>query len=202
MIGPLYMNGAFGHGTSYVIALIIGICFGFVLERSGFGDARNLTSIFYFRDFRVLRVMFTGIVTAMLGLVLLSWVGLFDYQMVLKYSLLKTYLWPQLAGGLLNGLGFIIGGYCPGTSAVATASGKIDGAFGLLGMVFGTWVFAWGYPLWGAFYKSADMGRVTLWQFFGIPMGLMAVIILAMALVAFYLAGLGEKWAPYDRKVS
>jgi hypothetical protein len=199
MIGPLYMNGVFGPATSYVIAVVIGICFGFTLERAGFGDARNLTNIFYFRDFRVLRVMFSAIVTAMVGLVVLSWIGLFDYGMLLKYSLLKTYFWPQLVGGLLNGLGFIIGGYCPGTSAVATSSGKVDGILSLLGMIVGTWIFAWGYPIWGTFYKSAAMGRVTLWQFFGIPMGVMAVIILVVALVSFYLAGLGEKWAPYDR---
>ena len=66
-------------------------------------------------------------------------------------------------------------------------------------LLVGTWIFAWGYPIWGTFYKSAAMGRVTLWQFFGIPMGVMAVIILVVALVSFYLAGLGEKWAPYDR---
>ncbi|MCA1960898.1 MAG: hypothetical protein LDL33_08875, partial [Desulfomonile sp.] len=54
---------------------------------------------------------------------------------------------------------------------------------------------------WGAFYKSANLGRLTLWQVFGVPMELMAGAIVLMALAAFYLAGLGEKWAPYDKQL-
>lgn len=198
-MGPLYLNGVFEYGTSLVIAVIVGFLFGFVLERAGFGDSRNLTNIFYFRDFRVLRVMFSAVVTCMIGLILLYWVGLFDYSVLLEVSLLKTYLWPQVVGGVLVGLGFVMGGYCPGTSAVGIVSGKIDAILFMLGMIAGIWVFAAGWPIWGSFYMSSDLGRLTLWQVFGIPMWIMAFIILAMALAAFYLAGLGEKWAPYDK---
>ena len=49
-------------------ALIIGMAFGFVLERAGFGSSRKLAGIFYFRDMTVLKVMFTAVITAMLGL--------------------------------------------------------------------------------------------------------------------------------------
>ena len=199
MTGPLYMYGVISYGTSLALAVIIGILFGFVLERAGFGDARNLTNIFYFRDMRVLRVMFSAIVTAMVGLVVLSWIGVFDYNMFVEYALLKTYVWPQLVGGVLFGIGFVVGGYCPGTAAVGVSSGKLDSVVFLLGLVGGIWVFAAGFPLWGAFYKSSALGRLTLWQVFGIPMPLMALIIVIMALAAFYLAGLGEKWAPYDK---
>jgi uncharacterized protein len=198
-MGPLYLNGVFEYGTSLVIAVVVGFLFGFVLERAGFGDSRNLTNIFYFRDFRVLRVMFSAVVTCMIGLILLYWVGLFDYSVLLEVSLLKTYLWPQVVGGVLVGLGFVMGGYCPGTSAVRIVSGKIDALLFMLGMIAGIWVFAAGWPIWGSFYMSSDLGRLTLWQVFGIPMWIMAFIILAMALAAFYLAGLGEKWAPYDK---
>lgn len=200
MTGPLYMLDVFGTQTSLIVAVIVGFLFGFVLERAGFGDARNLTSIFYFRDMRVLRVMFSAVVTAMLGLIALSYVGLFDYSVLLDYSLLKTYLWPQLVGGLLFGLGFVMGGYCPGTACVAVSSGKVDALVFLLGMIGGVWLFAAGWPIWGAFYKSADWGRITLWQVFGLPMPVMALLITGMALAAFFLAGLGEKWAPYDKK--
>ncbi len=199
MTGPLYLNGAFEYGTSLAIAVGIGFLFGFILERAGFGDARNLTNIFYFRDMRVLRVMFSAVLTAMVGLVVLSLLGLFDYSVLLDVSLLKTYLWPQLVGGIIFGLGFIIGGYCPGTSVVGIVSGKLDAIVFMAGMIAGIWVFAAGFPLWGSFYMSSDLGRVTLWQVFGIPMLDMAGLVVAMALVAFYLAGLAEKWAPYDK---
>ncbi len=137
MSGPLYLVDAFGYGTSLWVALGVGILFGFVLERAGFGDSRNLTNIFYFRDMRVLKVMFSAMVTAMVGLIVLSWIGLFDYSMLLDSSLLQTYLWPQLVGGILFGLGFLIGGYCPGTSAVGIVSGKLDALVYMLGMIAG-----------------------------------------------------------------
>ncbi|MCA1960897.1 MAG: YeeE/YedE family protein, partial [Desulfomonile sp.] len=147
MTGPLYLFGTFGTGTSLALAVVIGFLFGFVLERAGFGDARNLTSIFYFRDMRVLRVMFSALTTAMVGLVALSWVGLFDYTVLVENSLLSTYLWPQLVGGILFGVGFVVGGYCPGTAVVGVTSGRIDAVAFLLGMISGIWVFAAGFPV-------------------------------------------------------
>jgi uncharacterized membrane protein YedE/YeeE len=199
MTGPLYMMGAFSYWTNLLLSLVIGFFFGFVLERAGFGDARNLTNIFYFRDMRVLKVMFSAVCTAMVGLIVLSWVGLFDYSVLLQYSLLKTYLWPQLVGGILFGMGFVIGGYCPGTSAVGMVSGRLDAIVFLGGMIAGIWGFAAGFPAWKGFYMSYDLGRLTLWQVLHVPMPLMAALIVAMALGAFWLAGLGEKWAPYDK---
>jgi hypothetical protein len=188
MSGPLYLKDVFGFATSLWVALGVGILFGFVLERAGFGDARNLTNIFYFRDMRVLKVMFSAIVTAMLGLIFLSWIDLFDYSILVDYSLLKTYLWPQLVGGILFGLGFVIGGYCPGTSAVGIVSGKLDALVYMFGMIVGIWVFAAGFPVWGSFYMSSPLGRITLWQEFGISRELMAAAVV-----------LTEKWDPYDK---
>jgi hypothetical protein len=66
-------------------------------------------------------------------------------------------------------------------------------------MLAGIWGFAAGFPAWQGFYMSHDLGRLTLWQVLGIPMPLMAALIVVMALGAFWLAGLGEKWAPYDK---
>lgn len=199
MTGPLYMMGAFSYWTNLFLSVVIGFFFGFVLERAGFGDARNLTNIFYFRDMRVLKVMFSALCTAMVGLIVLSWVGLFDYSVLLRYSLLKTYLWPQLIGGILFGMGFAIGGYCPGTSVVGVVSGRLDAIVFLCGMLAGIWGFAAGFPAWQGFYMSYDLGRLTLWQVLGIPMPLMAALIVVLALGAFWMAGLGERWAPYDK---
>jgi uncharacterized membrane protein YedE/YeeE len=193
------MLGAFGYWMGLLLATVVGFLFGFVLERAGFGDSRNLTNIFYFRDMRVLRVMFSALCTAMVGLLLLSWVGLFDYSVLLQYSLLETYLWPQLVGGILFGLGFVMGGYCPGTSMVGIVSGKIDALVFMVGMFAGIYVFAAGFPAWADFYKSSDMGRITLWQLFGVSAPVAAAAIVVMALVAFVLAPLGERWAPYDK---
>ncbi len=107
------------------VAVVVGIAFGFVLEHSGFGRAQKLVGQFYGNDMTVFKVMFTGIVTAMLGAVILADFGLLDLRAVsFNYP---TYLWPMTVGGLLLGVGFAVAGYCPGTSLVAMASGKLDG---------------------------------------------------------------------------
>ena len=64
---PLYMKDAFGEPVGFVLATLLGFGFGFVLERSGFGRANVLSAQFYFTDTRVLKVMFSAIVTALLG---------------------------------------------------------------------------------------------------------------------------------------
>lgn len=199
MTGPLYAYSAFVQSYDLWFALVIGIFFGFILERAGFADARNLTNVFYFRDMRVLKVMFSALVTAMVGLIALSWAGLFDYKLFIGWSLLNTYLWPQAVGGIFFGLGFVIGGYCPGTSVVGVVSGKLDSIVFFLGLIVGMWVFAFGFPLWGAFYKSSNLGQITLWGVFGLSKEMMALAIVIMAFAAFFLAHLAEKWAPYDR---
>src|SRR6266568_3601430 len=109
------------------VAVVVGIAFGFVQERSGFGRAQKLVGQFYGYDMTVLKVMFTAIVTAMLGTVVLSGLGLLDLHAVeFNYP---TYLWPMIVGGLILGVGFILSGYCPGTSFVAATSGKLGGFF-------------------------------------------------------------------------
>ena len=128
MIAPFYKYGLFGDEVSLILAAVIGVGFGFFLERAGFGSSRKLAAQFYFTDMAVFKVMFSAIVTAMLGLFYLSWAGLVDISMV---YVSPTYLLPQLIGGLVLGLGFIVGGYCPGTSVVGMSTGRLDAfAFG------------------------------------------------------------------------
>jgi len=108
MNAPLYKYGLFSLSTSFFVAILIGIAFGFMLERAGFSSAKKLVSQFYFKDFSVLKVMFTAIVTAMLGLLYFDMLGWIDLS---KVYLTPTFIWPQLVGGLVLGVGFAIGGY-------------------------------------------------------------------------------------------
>jgi uncharacterized protein len=182
MIAPFYKYGLFGEFTSLIIAFLIGIGFGFFLERAGFGNARTLAAQFYFTDLRVFKVMFTAILTAMLGIFYLSWIGLLDLSLIYVSD---TYLLPQIAGGLILGAGFVIGGYCPGTSAVSASTGRIDGAVYLLGMIAGLVVFAECFPLVESFYNATPMGRITLPELFQVPYGLLVFLIVIMAVGAF-----------------
>lgn len=182
MIAPFYKYGLFGDSTSLVVAFLVGIGFGFFLERAGFGSAPKLAAQFYLTDLTVFKVMFTAIVTAMVGIFYLSWIGLLDLSLVYVSD---TYLMPQVVGGLILGVGFVIGGYCPGTSAVSASTGRIDGAVYLLGMFAGLIVFAEFFPLVEGFYNSTAMGRVTLPDVFHLSYGLVVFLVAAMAIAGF-----------------
>jgi uncharacterized membrane protein YedE/YeeE len=187
MNAPLFKFAAFGDEASLVIAFVIGTGFGFFLERSGFGSARKLTAQFYLDDLAVFKVMFTAIVTAMLGVFYLSWLGIMDLALV---DLVPTHLWPQLAGGLVLGFGFVIGGYCPGTSLVAAVTGRIDGMVFVLGAMAGMYAFGEAFPLLKGFYESGDFGRLTLPQAFHLPYGLVVFLVVVMAVGGFT----GAEW--------
>ncbi|MCX6170454.1 MAG: YeeE/YedE thiosulfate transporter family protein [Ignavibacteriales bacterium] len=187
---PYFKFDYFGFDFSLVVAFIIGIGFGFALERGGFGNARILAAQFYFYNMRVLKVMFTAIVTAMLGLFYFAWLGWLDLSLVYVGD---TYILPQIVGGLILGMGFVIGGYCPGTSVVSASTGRIDGLVYLLGIFFGIFVFGEMFPLLEGFYNSTNMGRVTLPGFLGLSHGMVVFLVVAMALGAFAAAQWGER---------
>ncbi len=198
MIAPLFKNGFFGVDFSFFLALLIGIAFGYLLEKGGFGNSRKLVSQFYFTDWAVLKVMFTAIIVAMLGLLYLNWMGILDLN---KVYIVPTYFWAQMFGGALLGFGFIFGGYCPGTSIVSAVTGKIDGMVFVLGVFIGTMLFGDVLYDWlEGIYFSGNMGKVTLPEFFGMNAGVIAFIIVLIAVGAFWIAEKTEKdWDPYKK---
>jgi short-subunit dehydrogenase len=168
------------------VAAVVGVAFGFVQERTGFGRAQKLVGQFYGYDMTVFKAMFTAIVTAMLGTVVLAGLGLLDLPAVeIGYP---TFLWPMIVGGLVLGAGFIVSGYCPGTSFVAAASGKLDGLVTVLGVVLGTLAYAEAEPAMGGFQSSGRLGGFFLHQWLGLPRPLVAVLVAALAIVGFVVA--------------
>ena len=190
MNAPFYKFGLFNFDVSLIIAFIIGIAFGFTLERGGFGNARILAAQFYFSNMRVLKVMFTAIVTAMLGIYYLSVIGFMDLSLVYVSS---TYIVPQVVGGLILGVGFVIGGYCPGTSVVSFSTGRLDGLVYILGVMAGIFVFGEIYPLIENFYYSTNLGSLTIPQYFDMSYGMVVFFVVLMALGAFAAAEWAEK---------
>lgn len=185
MIFPLVTEASLAF--SIVLATLIGVGFGFVLERAGFGVATKLAAQFYFRDLTVFKVMFTAIVTAMLGLVAASSLGLADLRGLSESIASWTWIWPMLAGGLVLGAGFIISGYCPGTSIVSAASGNVDGMFAVGGVVTGTLVYGWLLKI-DAVAKFHESGAKEAWFLYDLlPVSpeLIAVAVAIMAVLAF-----------------
>lgn len=186
-MAPLYEFGGIGETASLVIAVLLGVAFGWFLERGGMGSARKLAGQFYFTDLSVLKLMFSAILTAMLGLFWLSWAGLLDLSRV---YVPETFIAPQLVGGLVFGVGFAAGGLCPGTSCVAAATGRRDGLALIGGMLTGVFVFGEAFPVLGTFADSTARGAWTLPQASGLSYGTVVGIIVAAALGAFA----GAEW--------
>ena len=170
-----------------VVSVAIGFAFGFVLERAGFGRAPKLVAQFYGNDMTVLKVMFTAVVTAMIGMVVLDGVGLVDMRAVGDTASSATFLWPMIVGGLLVGAGFVISGYCPGTSLVAAASGKLDGVATVVGVVVGTVLYAelTALPAVARFHDSGYLGQIYLYDLLRLPPAAIALFVAAVAVGAF-----------------
>ncbi|HXX59032.1 MAG TPA: DUF6691 family protein [Thermodesulfovibrionales bacterium] len=182
MNSPLFAYGLFGEGTSLIVAILLGFFFGLFLERGGLGNPHKLTGVFYLKDFTVPKVMFTSMLVASGGLYLLGDLNVLD---VSKIWTIPTFFWPQLVGGFLFGLGFLVAGYCPGTAVTGLASGRIDALVTVIGMIAGSLVFAVIYPAIENFYLSSEMGTATLPMILGVSHWTVLFILAVMAVVMF-----------------
>lgn len=180
---PLHLAALFSEPVMYLIYGLIGLGFGYTLEISGFNDSPRLAAQFYFKDLRVLKVMFTAIVVAMVLTFLAAGIGILDYNLIWVNP---TYLWSGIIGGLIMGVGFIVGGFCPGTSVVAAATLKIDGILFVLGGLVGATLFGESERFFPHFYNGSYFGRVTLMDIFNLPTGVIVLLVVLMALFMFW----------------
>lgn len=175
---PLYDDGV-------ASGLISGVLFGYILESAGFASPRKLTAQFRFTDWSVFKVMFTAIVVAGIGLYAASATGIMPAGAV---YIPTNYLWAMLAGGALVGAGMAIGGYCPGTSTVGLASGRLDSVFFMFGMVLGTGLFASVFDwIQGFYFAAKGPDAQTLGDLFGVPTWLVLAVLVLMAIAGFAL---------------
>ncbi|HAZ03518.1 MAG: sulfurtransferase [Bacteroidetes bacterium GWF2_42_66] len=189
-MGPLVVYEIISENTNFLLAFLIGISFGFVLESNGFSSSRRLAGMFYGYDTTVLKVFFTAAITAMLGLLFMSLFGWLDLSMI---YINPTFLWSAIGGGVIMGIGFILGGYCPGTSFCAASIGKLDALAFIGGLFIGVFIFTEGYPLWDDFYKAKFMGSPTLNEMIGVSRGVLTFLIILVALAMFWVGEWAEK---------
>lgn len=188
-MAPLDLSAIAGTWPYFLIFFIIGLGFGSVLEMAGFGDSRKLAAQFYLKDMTVLKVMFTAIIVAAVLVFFSSSLGLLDFDRVFVPP---TYLTPGIVGGLIMGVGFIIGGFCPGTSVVSASTLKGDGAVFLLGVTLGIGLFSETAEGMMDFWYGTYYGRVTVGDFLNVPNGIAALLVVMMALIMFYAGEMSE----------
>ena len=196
-MAPIQFNYQVSEGVLLLFALLTGIVFGMLLEKAGFGNARKLVQQFYFTDMSMFKVLFSAIVTAMVGIFWLSYLGVLD---ITQIYINGTYLWPQIIGGIVFGFGFVICGLCPGTSCVAVFTGKLDGLAVFAGMFAGLIIFGEIEPLLSKAINYSSMGDISLYEIFNMNYGLLTLLITLVALGAFWFAGRVEQ--RYNSKMS
>jgi hypothetical protein len=187
---PLASSVELATGTFLLLTLVGGVAFGVVLERAGFGSGCKLTAVFYGYDMSVVKVMFTAIVTAMVGLWLLASIGVIDMQ---EIYIVPTNYAAQLIGGLVFGAGFVIGGYCPGTAVVACAAGRTDAWVFALGLLAGIAIYARymsGVEQW---IRANAIDNVTLPSLTGIATGWWVALFVVLLALAAWGMGIAER---------
>lgn len=187
-MGPLYPQELLSGEYNLLIGFLIGIGFGFLLEASGFTNTRKLAGVFYGYDATVIKVFFAASLTALLGLFFLHYLGMIDISVTFFP---KTFWIPTLVGSLIMGLGFIIGGFCPGTSLSAAVTGKIDAIIFIVGVMIGIFGFIFSFDLWKGLRSSGNMGKVNITEWLGISEGIFIFIFIVVAIATFVVF---QKW--------
>lgn len=179
----MYQLDTLDSAKAFLASLLIGMAFGFFLERAGFGSSRKLTGVFYFRDMTVIKVMFTAVITSALGLtccIVLGWITIEGIY------LMPTVYGAYIVGGLIFGVGFVMGGWCPGTAATGVASGKIDALIFLLGAVIGSALFNEMFGLIKPLYESGQRGVVFIYDTLGMSKAAFNVLLSIAAVLMFW----------------
>lgn len=183
-MGPLIPMEIIPGQWSNMIAVLLGMAFGIVMEGSGFSSSRKIVGLFYGYDFTVVRVFMTATLTAAIGLLYFSYMGWIDMSMVYIHP---TYITGAIVGGVIMGLGFITGGYCPGTSLVAVGIGKIDAIVFTLGMLVGIFIFSEAFSAFEGIYTGNYLGSVTITDVFGISAPLFVFLFTLVSVAVFYI---------------
>jgi uncharacterized membrane protein YedE/YeeE len=124
-----------------VLAIVLGIFFGFALQRVGATNPQNIINMLRLKDLHLMKAIFFAIGISSAVLFGLMAIGVIDAG---HLSIKSSYI-GVIAGGAILGLGFAVAGYCPGTGLAALADGRKDALFfvggGLLGALIYTLVY-------------------------------------------------------------
>jgi len=170
------------------IALLLGVVFGFLLNKAGLTSYHKIVNVFRLTDMAVLKFMMSGLVVAMIGLYAMRGLGWIVFPAVPA-----TYVVGNLAGGLIFGVGMALSGFCPGTCVAGAGEGKLDYLVpGILGFLTGAAAFGLTYEtVFPQISRLAAYGNVTIGQLWNIDSWLAIGLFSAMSLFLFYLIDRG-----------
>ncbi|MCF6193240.1 MAG: YeeE/YedE family protein [Kangiellaceae bacterium] len=145
-----------------ILAIIVGLAFGFVLHRVGAGNPQYIINMLRLQDLHLARVILFAIGISSLLLFFLLSTGLINES----HISIKTASIGVIVGGLIFGIGFAVGGYCPGTCLVGVGGGRKDALFFVLGGLIGAGVFTliyeWLTATFPSLFEVIAGGKVTI----------------------------------------
>jgi uncharacterized protein len=169
--------------TNYLLALFVGVFFGFSLNKAGLTKYHKIVNVFRLTDLAVLKFMMTALVVAMTGLYILRGLGLVTFPAVPA-----TYVVGNLVGGLIFGVGMALAGFCPGTCAAGAGEGKLDYIIpGFLGFLVGAIIYGLTYAqVFPQISAIANLGGVVMPDLWNLNPYLTVLTFGLMSLLLFY----------------
>jgi hypothetical protein len=141
-------------------AILIGLFFGFVLQKSGAANPQRILGMLRLKDFHLMKTIFLGIGLSSLLLFLLMALGGINTS----HLSVKTAYFGVILGGGIMGMGWALSGFCPGTGIVAAGALRKDALFFILGGLVGAWIFIgiYGSLASTALFEKIGGGKATL----------------------------------------
>ena len=170
--------------ANYIITLILGVFFGFSLNKAGLTKYNKIVNVFRFTDMAVLKFMMTALIVSMSGLYALRGLGLVTFP-----NVPPTYVVGNLVGGLIFGVGMALSGYCPGTCAAGAGEGKMDYIVpGVLGFLTGAVIFGLTYQqVFPPINAIANYGNAIIPELWNVSAFLFIVMFSLMSVLLFYM---------------
>ncbi|MCP4748732.1 MAG: YeeE/YedE family protein [Desulfobacteraceae bacterium] len=166
---------------SLLYGLVTGIVFGVLLQKAQILRYDKQIGALRLIDMTIIKFMLSAIVVASIGIYLFKDIGL------IKLSVKPASTGAQLFGGTLFGIGWGLLGYCPGTAAGALGEGRIDGLWGIFGMLCGAALFATVYPIVKAhIINIGEYGKITLPQVLGISHWIVIALLAVASILLFF----------------
>lgn len=153
-----------------LLGLAIGMAIGAVMQLGGASSYRKILGSLLLKDLHVIKLILMTIAVTTVGIYALDLVHL--AHMDIK----PTYIVGIAVAGLIFGVGFAISGYCPGTCVLASAEGKTDAVFTLLGGLVGAAIYALVYPFMAPLIGLTNFGEITIPGIFNITNGIWIAI--------------------------
>jgi len=162
---------------------LFGLAFGFIVQRSRFCFVSAISNFVLFRDGRLLKGVFAGLIVSTIGFAVIMSSEVSDpTSAVPATAYLAPFGWHLVLAGLLFGLGMVLAGGCLMGTLYRLGEGTVSALVSLVGVIIGMGILQHNYPTWNNYIS----GLSPLWlpQHLGWAISIILTIVALLALYA------------------